>query len=169
MTDQWKDVPGYEGRYQVSRSGRVKSIPFMQPYLLRNGTPALRQTKERVIAQQRINSGYLIVHLHKDNARTAFLVHRLVAIAFCAGHAEGRDVNHISGVKTENNAANLEWVTRTDNHLHAVALQLNRQAMPVVDPASGRVFPSISQAAKAMGTGHRQVSRDFQRCAGDLI
>ena len=159
MTDEiWKDVPGFEGRYQVSNLGRVKSLSFMQRYLLRNGAEAYRRTAERIVSQQKINSGYLIVHLHLDNARKAVTVHRLVAEAFLPAPA-GETVNHIDGVKTNNVASNLEWSSYTDNHLHAVDLQLNTQAIPVVSPFTGRRYPSISQAEAVHGKQAREWPR----------
>lgn len=120
--EQWKDVPGYEGRYQVSDQGRIKSLPFMQRYLLRNGKEAYRQTKERTLAQQQNNKGYLLVHLHRDNKRVAFTVHGLVARAFIPGGAD--TINHKDGVKTNCTATNLEWATWSENHRHAFATGL---------------------------------------------
>lgn len=155
--EQWKDIPGYEGRYQVSDLGRVKSLPFEQRYLLRNGREAFRKTPERILAQQLINSGYALVHLHLDNARTALTVHSLVARAFLPGPA-GETVNHKNGLKVDNRVSNLEWATYSENHLHAVDHRLNKQAVPVVAP-SGRRFPSISQAQQVYG----KAARDFQR------
>jgi len=76
----WKDIPGYEGRYQVSDQGNVKSVAFKQRYLLRTGVEAWRLTKPRLISRQTTNSGYSIVHLHLDNKRRAFTVHTLVAM-----------------------------------------------------------------------------------------
>lgn len=147
MSEVWRDIPGYEGRYQVSNTGLVKSLPFRQRYLLRNGLEAYRTTKERLLAQQLINSGYLIVHLHLDGAREAFLVHALVARAFCPSTAEANEVNHKDGVKTNNTAENLEWVTSQGNKNHAVAAGLNNQAVAVVSPL-GVTYPSIANAAK---------------------
>lgn len=155
--EQWKDISGFEGRYQVSDQGRVKSVPFMQRYLLRSGAEAFRQTKERVLSQQKINSGYFIVHLHLNNKRTATTVHSLVAKAFVPG--TGETVNHLNGNKTDNRAANLEWASYTENHLHAVQHGLNKQAVKVVHPTTGECFPSISQAARACKIKHTKVAK----------
>lgn len=163
--EQWLPVAGYEGRYEVSSAGRLRAMPFQQRYLLRNGTPAFRMTKQRSLAHQGINSGYRIAHLHLDKKRTALLVHRLVAAAFCPGYFDGADVNHRNGVKVDNRADNLEWVTRTKNHLHAVSLGLNKMAQPVVDPATGRRYDSINQAARNAHKSHRSVSATFERAA----
>jgi len=161
MREHWKDIPGFEGRYQVSDLGRVKSLPFMQRYLLRNGLEAFRRTKEKIRKLKSINSGYLTVSLWLDDEETTALVHRLVAAAFVLG--EGETVNHKDGVKRNNAASNLEWASYTDNHLHAVAMGLNKQAVRVVCPATGIVYPSISQAERAAHVCHSTISATWAR------
>jgi hypothetical protein len=146
MIEQWKDIPGFEGRYQVSDLGRVKALSFMQRW--RHG---LRRVRERILAQQAINSGYQIVHLHLDNVRSARTVHRLVAQVFHPGADPALDVNHMDGDKKNNAATNLEWLERGANHDHAVRLGLNTTAMRVRGyPINGGPpveFDSQSQAA----------------------
>lgn len=145
MAEEWRAVPGYEGRYEVSDLGRVKSLSFLQRW--RHG---LRRTKERILAQQTINSGYRVVHLHIDGVRSAKTVHRLVAEVFCPGFDPALDVNHIDGDKQNNRAPNLEWLIRTANHDHAVSLGLNPAAARVrgVPIAGGAPieFDSMAQA-----------------------
>lgn len=153
MTEQWKDIAGFEGRYQISDQGRVKALSFMQRW--RHG---LRRVRERIIAQQTINSGYLVVHMHLDNVETVRTVHRLVALAFCPGTGPDLEVNHIDGDKKNNAATNLEWLTRTANHNHAVDLGLNKQALRVIDPSTGVVYPSMARAMREIGCSHRTVS-----------
>jgi hypothetical protein len=161
MAETWKDIAGFEGRYQVSDAGRVKSLAHAQRYVhWRNGAEMSRTTRERVSATQLINSGYQIVHLHQDNKRTALLVHRLVATQFLEG-PQGATVNHKNGVKTDNRVRNLEWATYTENHLHAVAHGLNKQARPATNPATGIRYPSVAQAAKDTRKSHRAVARTF--------
>lgn len=100
--EQWKDIPGYEGRYQVSDQGRVRG-------------------PKGELAQQLQNSGYLIVHLHLAGRRRVRLVHTLVAEAFVPGRFAGAQVNHKDCCKRNNAAVNLEWVTRSENMRHAYA------------------------------------------------
>jgi hypothetical protein len=102
MTEVWRDIPGYEGRYQVSDLGNVRN---------RYG---------RVMRPQKINSGYLVVHLCVDRCRKIALVHRLVALVFCQP-GEGDEVNHIDADKLNNVAANLEWCSRLQNVAHSIA------------------------------------------------
>ena len=161
MREVWKDIEGFEGRYQISSEGRVKSLPFMQRYLLRNGCEGYRRTKEKIRRPKLINSGYLVVSLHKDNVGYGALVHRLVAVAFVPG--SGETVNHKDGDKRNNRASNLEWVSYTDNHLHAVRLGLNRRAVKVICPDTGRVYDSIAQAARGARVAHRTVRKHWAR------
>ena len=161
--ERWQPISGFESRYEVSDLGRIRSLAFNQRYLLRNGETAFRRVKPRNIATQAINSGYLIAHLHRDGIRKAVLVHRLVARHFVPGFADGLEVNHVNGVKTDNNFTNLEWVPSRDNKLHAVAIGLSSQAIPVKDPATGVRYSSISQAAKETHKSARTVSATFLR------
>lgn len=156
MIENWRPVPGYEDRYEVSDQGNVRSRSFMQRYLLRTGVEAFRQTKPRIIAQQVTNSGYALVHLHLNGHRQARTVHTLVAAGFLPGTSEV--VNHLNGNKLDNRLCNLERATYSENILHAVATGLNSQAIRVQHPTTGEIFPSISQAAKASRVNHRTVA-----------
>ena len=99
----WKDIEGYEGFYQVSNYGRVKSLNY-------NRTGKAKELK------QSINLGYKYVILYKDNKRKKFLVHRLVAQAFVPNPNEYLEVNHIDENKANNCVWNLEWCTRLYNN-----------------------------------------------------
>jgi hypothetical protein len=149
VEEHWKDIPGFEGRYQVSNLGRVKSLPFLQRYLLRNGNEAFRRTRERMLAQTPNNGGYLLVKLWLDNAERTFTVHGLVARAFVPNHSGLPEVNHIDGVKSNCIATNLEWKTSTGNKLHAVEIGLHGRALRVIDPRTSIEYPSARQAARA--------------------
>ena len=109
------------------------------------------------------NSGYQLVKLHRDNECKTTTLHRLVALAFVPGGGPTMDVNHKDGAKANCRADNLEWVTRSQNHLHAVGLGLNTQAVAVTDPTTGVSYPSISQAARGARRSHRTVAATFGR------
>ena len=105
----WKDIVGYEGLYQVSNLGRVKSLKKYKPLIMK---------------QNLDNTGYYMVGIRKDNKQTRYLVHRLVAQAFVLNNNNKPHVNHINGVKTDNRSINLEWVTHSENVKHAYDMSL---------------------------------------------
>jgi len=114
---EWKPIVGYEGRYEVSSDGQVRSLPRMQT----NRGGSLSHNGGRVMKGRLNSSGYFIVGLYsggkkcKDN-----YVHRLVAVAFLEDR-QGTEVNHKNLDKTDNRVENLEWCSRQDNVNHAVA------------------------------------------------
>lgn len=163
MKENWKPIAGFEERYEVSDHGRVRSVSFKQRYLLRNGIEAYRQKPSKIMAQQQNNSGYMLVHFWMDGHHSAKTVHSLVAKAFLS--KTNQEVNHIDGDKTHNHVRNLEWVSRTDNKLHAIKIGLNKTAVRVRDPATGIIYGSIAQAARGARKSHRVISATFQRVA----
>lgn len=104
----WKDVIGYEGLYQVSNFGNVKSL----------GNEFSR--KERFLKSSPQSKGYLTVVLQKNATRKTVLVHRLVAEHFIYNIESKSQVNHIDGDKTHNIVSNLEWVSHRENLDHAI-------------------------------------------------
>ena len=101
----FKDIKGYEGEYQVSNMGNVKSLNF-------NNTK-----KERLLSTRALRNGYPMVCL---GAKGNVNVHRLVAKTFLKRPIGKDQVNHINGVKTDNRLSNLEWVTGSENMQHAL-------------------------------------------------
>jgi hypothetical protein len=159
MNEEWRDIAGYEGFYQVSDHGRVKSLPFLQRYVLRNGAEGYRRTREHLMATQIGRHGYELVCLCRDNARVGRSVHSLVADAFLDG--SGETVNHKDGVKSNNHLSNLEWTSYSENHNHAVDLGLNTQAIAVRSPRTGRVYPSMARAMREEHVSRRTVCAYF--------
>ena len=98
--EYWKPVVGYEGLYEVSNLGRVKSLKF---------------GKERILKPQKDTSGYLCVTLCKNNNQCQFKVHRLVAEAFIPNPNNLPQINHKDECKTNNIVSNLEWCDRKYN------------------------------------------------------
>lgn len=99
----WKDIPGYEGKYQVSNHGRVKSLKFAK-----TGKPG-------IMKQQSNPKGYLSVSLHKNCKFKSFRVNRLVAMVFLPNPNNYLEVNHKDEDKTNNRVENLEWCNRLYN------------------------------------------------------
>lgn len=108
MNEVWKDIPGYEGKYQVSNAGNVRSLNWRNKGEIRN------------LFLKSHNQGYLQVELAKDGKRRTYMVHRLVALCFVDGYADGYVVNHINENKTDNRAENLEWCTQSYNTAYTV-------------------------------------------------
>lgn len=109
----WKDIQGYEGLYQVSNLGNVRSLNW------RN----LGYAKNLYLKKQ--NKGYLQVELAKNGIKKMFTVHRIVATHFVDGYAEGLVVNHINEDKKDNRAENLEWCTFSQNVHHSMNMHRN--------------------------------------------
>lgn len=114
----WQAVTGYEGLYDVSNLGRVKSLEKVRVQRGRHPTPYENLYKERLLTPS--GAPYLMVGLHKDGGVERVLVHRLVAQHFCPNLDFKLEVNHIDECKTNNLASNLEWCTRRENALHSV-------------------------------------------------
>lgn len=112
-TEIWKDIIGYEGLYQISSFGNVKS--FDRVVLGKGGKP--RNIKGQDI-KKRLNKGYLIVGLNRDGINKLKLVSRLVAIHFIENKDDKPEVNHIDEDKQNNKIDNLEWVTPKENSNH---------------------------------------------------
>lgn len=104
--EEWQDVLGWEGVYQVSNRGRVKRIK-----------PARGTRPGRILSTSYKNAyGYPVCVLRDGDRREACLVHRLVAAVFIGPCPEGHEVNHANGVRDDNRPENLEYVTRAENN-----------------------------------------------------
>ena len=102
--ERWKDIDCYDGMYQVSDLGRVRSLKF---------------GKVRVLRASNNNSGYLLVDLCKDGKRHRFLVHRLVAQAFIPNNDDAKnEINHRNEIKSDNRVSNLEYCDRRYNNTY---------------------------------------------------
>ena len=155
--EEWKDIKGYEGLYQVSNLGRIKSIPRA----VCNGFNT-RHIKERIRVQVKSKSGYMNVGLNKDGKFTRFRVHRLVAEAFLPNPHNYVEINHKDEDKANNHITNLEWCGREKNCNHGTRNKRisEYQSKPVVQISmTGEIvntFSSASEAEKAIGAkgGH---------------
>ena len=118
MTQVWKDISGYEGYYQISDSGRVKSLE--RPVFNKDGT--FQRTKKETIKTPKITSdGYYNITLSVNGVDKTFPIHRLVAEAFIQkpDTDEPLEVNHIDYDRKNNRKENLEWVTHITNIKHS--------------------------------------------------
>lgn len=157
--EEWRDIPGFEGRYQVSTLGNVKSLPRR----VNNHTGTL-MVKEKIIRQRHDLKGYMRVDLVDNQGKRKYLgVHRLVAMAFIPNPENKPQINHVDGRKDNNVLDNLEWVTNAENQKHAYRTGLNyvtgragkpKRAVLQINPVTKEIvneYPSIADAAKAVG------------------
>lgn len=104
LNEIWKDIPDYEGKYQGSNYGRIKSLNYN------------RTGKEQILKLTKNKNGYLMVGLSNHNVCKLYYVHRLIWTTFNGAIPEGYEINHKSECKTDNRLDNLELVTRKENN-----------------------------------------------------
>ncbi len=148
MEEVFKDIVGYEGLYQVSNFGRVKSFP-------RWGT-----TKElKILKQYKNRYGYMYVCLYKNGKPKKHTVHRLVAEAFIPNPDNKPEVNHKYGIKTDNRATELEWTTKSENIKHSYkTLNKKNYTKQVICIETGKVYDSLLEASKECGCSKNHIS-----------
>lgn len=151
MNEQiWVDIVGYEGDYQISNDGQVKS--------LKNG-------KEKMLSLRQRKDGYLDILLSNNGIRKRHQVHKLVAEHFVPGYQEGLVVNHIDENKTNNHASNLEWVTIKQNTNYGTGTQRasqTRQAnkgKSIYCPELDMTFTTQTEASRYFGCRHQYISK----------
>lgn len=158
MKEIWKDIPGFEGLYQVSNLGRVKSLRYH------------KSKKAKVLSVGQNCCNYVSVELRKEGERYSCQLHRLVAQCFLPNPDSKPQVNHINGNKTDNQVTNLEWVTSRENVNHywrklkgkPYFLGSKRRngwnRKKVVCVETGEVFESIHAAAQFAKVHDRLIS-----------
>lgn len=181
--EKWKAIPGFEGIYEISDCGRVRTVARVAEFsYARRGASSKkinvntpRTIKSKLVKTRKQNSGYLLACLYKDGKRKVYLVHRLVAISFVPNPYNKPQVNHIDGDKENNCSDNLEWVSNGDNQRHKLYV-LNRCNGPhpplsVICLETGVKYPSIAEASRKTGTcrcGIAKVVRGMGHHAGGL-
>jgi len=153
----WKEIPNYEGFYEVSNFGRIKSL---KRSILREGGKMLN-LKEKLLNPIIDEHGYYKVQLWKGNMPYSVRVHRLVAICFVNNYNPNLEVNHIDGNKLNNLYNNLEWCTSLKNQLEAVRLGLKKQTKVNMYKNGVLVstFESVSKAAEINKTSRSSIFR----------
>jgi len=110
MTEIFKTIPGFKGRYKASKRGQILSCA--------------PQKGERIISQRPNKDGYYTVTIGTKGRRKALRVYRAVAETYIPNPENKPEINHIDGNKTNNNVSNLEWCTHKENVMHAIATGL---------------------------------------------
>ena len=148
----WKDIPGYEGRYQASNTGLIRSLDSSTSNLLTGGV-SIRSGK---ILKPWLQKGYLRVGLSIGKSHQYRFVHRLVALTFIPMVKGKYNINHIDGDKCNNAVSNLEWCNPMENVTHSrlVLKRIGYNKKMVVDSISGEVYDSIKEAHQKKGYSH---------------
>ena len=157
-TESWRDVVGYEGYYQISDFGNVRSLGRR----VRNGS-GTRRVRARVVRQGKHKQGYRVVALQRGNRSRSFLVHRLVAAAFLPSIPTGSEINHKDGDKCNNTLSNLEIATRQENIDHAVRTGLidNKGEKNARAKITAERVQEIRTLHAAGGVGYKAISKRF--------
>jgi hypothetical protein len=171
--EMWKPIAGYEGLYEISNFGRVKSLARLTP-----NKHGKRLVKERILKPLSYDGKkpYDCVFLHSGGGKqTIFNIHRLVAEYFIPNPDSKEQINHIDGDKHNNTVSNLEWTTPLENTHHAWENGLcaaigKRNARPVTNIETGETFDSIAAAARKYRVGANALGMCLQgkskTCAG---
>ena len=168
--EHWKPIAGYEGIYEVSDMGNVRSLKF---------------GKQKILKPQNSGRGYLKINLYKDGQKKMSFVHRLVAEAFIQNPKNLDTINHKDEVKTNNSASNLEWMSQKDNNNYgtrnkrAAEANINNlgvsKAVQMMDKQTGELlatFPSIRGAERVTGISRYGIClccRAKQKSAGGFL
>jgi hypothetical protein len=120
--EEWHAIPGYEGRYEITKSGRVRSLPrYVNSPICAGGR---RRIKGKEFTIQLARGYPCFLGVDESGRKTTVYIHRILAMLFVPNPAGKPHVNHIDGDKTNFDPANLEWVTHKENIRHAIATGL---------------------------------------------
>ena len=157
--EEWRAIAEYDGLYEVSDWGRVKSVRRVVPH----STSVTKTIPEKIKNIQKDSQGYCLVSLWKDGKEGKRLVHRLVAKAFIPNPENLPEVNHRYGIKEDNRPSELNWSTASDNQKHSYEVLKRKGASTGKFGADNAhsikvkclnfdiTFPSVKEAAKVLG------------------
>ena len=165
--EEWKDIPGYEGIYQASTDGRIRTAEGKTTFSKRNGA---RVWKQRIMKQKcnRNSKGRsdFRIELWKDGSHKTWLVSRLVALTWCGGYKDGMTVNHIDGNYHNNHADNLEWVNLSDNinlGFENGLYKTQKKCVLINEIGERFQFRSQSQASRGIGRSNQYIANKLLR------
>lgn len=164
MQEIWKDIEGYEGLYQISSLGNIKSLNY-------------NRQKESKLLKKYINpyNNYTQIRLNKKGVGKTFRVHKLVAKAFIPNPENKPQINHKDGNKSNNKIDNLEWCTQSENLKHASRIlkkvfwkniyDIHLRNKVKVIRSDGKIYNSIKEAKKDINKSNAHIT---EVCQGKL-
>lgn len=163
--EEWKNIEGYEGLYQISSYGRVKSVERVVEYIYK-GKKRSRFAKEKLLKYGEVKRGYLYVCLWNNGEYKCLFVHKLVAKAFVPNPNDYNVVHHIDHNPKNNRVENLIWMTNEQHYLEHLNERgeavRNSKSITVYQYTLNRklvaVWKSASEAAKTLGLEKSAIS-----------
>ena len=159
--EEWKDIKGYEGIYQVSNFGRVRSVERK----VRANICGFRIVKEKILSMCKSKNGYYTVVLSKSGKNKSLSIHRLVAKEFIDNPKQYKEVNHKDENKLNNCVENLEWCNRKYNANYGTSVErcAKTKFKPVymIDVNTHeilRTFDSLKRASQETGISNKNIS-----------
>lgn len=161
MEEIWKEIAGYEGLYQVSNMGRVKSLDRVVKI---STMGSIRLVKSRILKPNLNTHGYLYVNLSKEGKVVPKKVHRLIAEAFIPNPDNKPFIDHINTVTTDNRIENLRWCTQKENMNNPISIEncknTNKNKSVAQYSLEGEliaVYPSVMEAARQTGCNNASI------------
>ena len=157
ICEEWRPIAGYEGIYEVSNMGRIKSLDRVISQTNRYGTQTDHVYKGKILKESVGNNGYLHIDLHKDGKTKRVLIHRLVASHFLEKQDGADVINHLDCNKENNSVPNLEWCTQSHNIKYAYEQgtktppHMQKVAQYGENGSLIRIWDSIAEASRELG------------------
>lgn len=163
MVGDWVDIPEFEGLYQVSSNGEIKSL---EKIITSYGGKRSYIQKEHIVKQYKDTSGYNIVRLSKQGEMYTRKVHRLVAICFIPNPYKYTEINHKDENKTNNNFSNLEWCTKAYNNSYGTRTErTSRKVISIDIDGKETVYKSVREASRITKTA----TCNIRNCANNKV
>lgn len=139
----WQAVPGFKGYYEINMRGMVRGVDRQ---IKVNRT--IRKVKARYLTTRINNCGYVEVRFCRNGKRITKFIHHLLAEVFIPNINNKPFINHLNGIKTDNRLCNLEWVTHSENMIHAYANGLiKKEIKKVIDTCADIIYDSLREAS----------------------